>query len=399
MRLRYERNRLIRQWIGFVIILAGFCVISFPFIKGYFTGKEQNAALLLATKQMEELKERGEILASDEKKKNQETKEKIEREKKDKLEKEEKAKKRKSESKSESESESETVSPSDGASISDYVTSEGSALESLLAVCKKYNENLVSSRQAGMNSLASTEYFDINTRNFGFTDNVIGTLWIPRLEIKLALYLGANHENMARGGAVFGKSSVPLGSGSVNTAIAGHRGWRGTAMFRDIQQIQMGDPIYIETPWEKLVYRVCELRIVPKDNNDWCKIQPGRNLITLMTCHPYTQNYQRYIVFGELSDEPYPTETDAKAEALRTKDTKPREVIEMDAKGNEKLIFVDTTSIDPTGEEYGGSMSNLMILADSQLRIVMYVVGGFAIVIFIWLIYKTVKYQNMKKER
>lgn len=380
-----KKNRLIRQWIGFFIIFAGFCVISWPFVTGFLEGKKQDQACEQAIEEMSKLQQAG---SQDPAEKDSDS---------DTESKKNEAKDIKGTVEKTDDVQDEVQNDMYHQNLGNFNFASGSQLESLYYACRDYNLSLIDNKQRGMNSLVSTEYFDLDTRAYGFSDNVIGTLWVPRLGVKLALYLGANVANMARGGAVFGKSSVPMRGMSANTAIAGHRGWSGTPMFRDIQAIQMGDPVYIETPWDRLTYRVCEIKIVPKNDNNWCLIQPGRNLVTLMTCHPYSQNYQRYIVFAELTDEPVPEYEEVRVLMEKTKTEEPRKVVEVDEDGNETIIEIDTSSIDPTGEEYGGNLSNLMILADSRLRIVMYVVGGFTLIIFLWLMSGTIRYCRRRK--
>lgn len=168
------------------------------------------------------------------------------------------------------------------------------------AAARRYNESLVDKCLAGMNSRADVERFALNATDYGLTENLIGTMEVPRLGIELGLYLGASPDNMAKGLAIFGETSLPLGLPGENCSVAGHRGWNGTEVFRNIQMLRMEDPIFVHTLWGELEYRVFDIRIVTPEDNTWCAIAPGRSLITLMTCHPYGQNYQRYIVFAEL---------------------------------------------------------------------------------------------------
>ena len=118
--------------------------------------------------------------------------------------------------------------------------------------------------------------------------------------MELPVYLGATTDNMAKGVALLGETSLPVSGENTNVVIAGHRGWRGTPVFRDIQLIQIGDKITLTTPWETLGYRGCELEVIlPNDTNE-VLIQPGRQLLTLLTCHPYASGgRQRYVVFCE----------------------------------------------------------------------------------------------------
>ena len=256
---------------------------------------------------------------------------------------------------------------------------------------KAYNESLVKNGQDGMRSRADVESFALSALDFGYSENLIGTLEIPRMEIELGLYLGADGENMAKGAAVFGMTSLPLGGDSENTAIAGHRGWRGSPMFRDIQLLQMDDPIYITTPWDTLTYRVCEIRIVTPEDNSWCRIQPGRTLISLMTCHPYGQNYQRYIVFAELSPEDKPSEEAIRAENAASYDPSPRQLTQIHADGTSDTVTVDPAAIRPDGSEYGAVLSNFVILAEDKMRIAAWIGAAVVALSGIWLTVQTLR--------
>lgn len=139
----------------------------------------------------------------------------------------------------------------------------------------------------------------------GLADQVMGTIAIPRLGETLPVYLGATYDNLARGAAVVSGTSVPLGEQGSNSVIAAHRGqWRGLPMFRDIEDVQLSDLVTIETPWDTLVYEAVEFRVIAPTDTDAVRPQPGRDLVTLLTCHPYGHNYQRYLVICERVDAP-----------------------------------------------------------------------------------------------
>lgn len=153
-----------------------------------------------------------------------------------------------------------------------------------------YNRELYEGGQINLKDPFSYETTGFDLTEYGLSQNIIGVLWIPRLNQRLPIYLGANAENMAKGAALLGQTSMPLGETDSNTVIAAHRGFRGIPMFRDIQSIQIGDKIQITTLWETLIYRVCDLKIINPDDSGEILIQEGRELVTLLTCHPYTQN-------------------------------------------------------------------------------------------------------------
>ena len=250
-----------------------------------------------------------------------------------------------------------------------------------------------------MTSRSDLEQFALSALDYGYAENIIGTIQIPRMEIELGLYLGANSENMAKGAAIFGMTSLPLGRESENVVIAGHRGWRGAPMFREIQKLQIDDPIYVTTPWQTLVYRVFEIRIVTPEDNTWCKIQHGRTLISLMTCHPYGQNYQRYIVLAELCQEDKPSEEEILQNNLQSYDPAPREVTLVNSDGTSETVIVDPASIQPDGSEYGSVLSNFVILAEDNMKTAAWIAAVLVSLTGIWLTVLTVRDLRKQQKR
>lgn len=262
-----------------------------------------------------------------------------------------------------------------------------------------YNKSLTENGQDHMNATADVENFALDARNYGYSENMIGTIEIPRLDEKLGIYLGADYDGMAKGVAIFGMTSLPLGLGDENVAIAGHRGWRGTPVFRDIQLIQVHDPIYITTPWRTLVYRVTGMEIVTPDDNTWCKIEKGRTMISLMTCHPYGNNYQRYIVFAELTDEEKPSDEEISKTNRDTFDNTARQVTVREADGRTYTVDVDAESIEPDGSEYGAFWSNVKILAEKKMKPVAMMAAVIVFITGIWLLYVTLRDKCRHRKR
>ena len=62
--------------------------------------------------------------------------------------------------------------------------------------------------------------------------------------------------------------------------------------------------VTITNLWGTLHYKVVETRIIQPNDIDAIKIQPGRDLITLLTCHPYASGgRQRFLVICERMEE------------------------------------------------------------------------------------------------
>ncbi len=234
-----------------------------------------------------------------------------------------------------------------------------------------YNEQIYAEGQSGLKDPFAYETPAFDLTGYGLPDDMIAALWIPRLDLELPVYLGASTANMARGGALLGQTSMPLGGANTNTVIAAHRGYYGAEMLRNVQKIQIGDKITLTTPWDTLVYRVCELKIIQPDDINAVLIQPGRDLLTLTTCHPYTQNYQRYLVIAEREpDADTATHDEDLAECDATWDAAPRQVtVETDGAAMIEEVAPESITPLPTeggGEGTGSDYSNWMIWLENN---------------------------------
>ena len=245
------------------------------------------------------------------------------------------------------------------------------AYPELYAAMQDYNAEIYAGGQSGLTDPFAYEEAPLDLAAYGYDDDVLAVLWIPRLNLELPVYLGASRENLAKGAALLGQTSMPLGGENTNTVIAAHRGYYGAEMLRNVQQIQIGDKITLTTPWDTLVYRVCELKIIQPDDINAVLIQPGRDLLTLTTCHPYTQNTQRYLVIAERDpDAEAATHAADLAECDETWDAAPRQVT-VETDGTSALEEVTPESITPLpheggGENAGGAYSNWVIWLENN---------------------------------
>ena len=120
------------------------------------------------------------------------------------------------------------------------------------------------------------------------------------MELTMPVYLGASDAHLAAGAAVLGNTSAPIGGDNTNCVIAGHRGWKGADYFRHIDKLAVGDTVKLTNLWETLTYTVADIQIIQPHEVEKIKVQPNRDLLTLLTCHPYASGgRQRYVVYCE----------------------------------------------------------------------------------------------------
>lgn len=168
----------------------------------------------------------------------------------------------------------------------------------LLAALQEYNRQLYAGKQCALVDLEACEEPAADLTAYGIEDEIIGVLEIPAMELTMPIYLGASDAHLAAGAAVLGNTSAPIGGDNTNCVVAGHRGWKGADYFRHIDKLVIGDTVKLTNLWETLTYTVTDIQIIQPHEIEKIKIQPNRDLLTLLTCHPYASGgRQRYVVY------------------------------------------------------------------------------------------------------
>ena len=92
---------------------------------------------------------------------------------------------------------------------------------------------------------------------------------------------------------------TPLPGLPGTSAIAGHRTTYG-APFRHLDRMRRGDPITVETPYARFVYRTEASRIVAPSAYEYVTRTVGHDRLALTACHPLYSAARRLVVFARL---------------------------------------------------------------------------------------------------
>lgn len=123
--------------------------------------------------------------------------------------------------------------------------------------------------------------------------DVIGTLFMPKLNISMPIYEGLQQLN--KGVALDERSALP-GKGN-HTVLAGHR----DTVFRQLGDIQRGDELVIRTNDQTWTYVVQHIRIVKPDDKT-VLVPKAHPTLTLITCYPFRwigDAPNRYVVIAK----------------------------------------------------------------------------------------------------
>lgn len=201
------------------------------------------------------------------------------------------------------EAEGQIGNPDDGLRQKGETEQSGSAdLEELYIQMQAYNERLFKEGQQ-LTDVWSFQQLPLDASMLPDEGDFIGYIEVPDMEVRMPLLLGASDENLARGAAVLAQTSMPIGGENTNCVIAGHRGYRGSAYFQHIESMREGSEVYIVNPWGTLTYRVMETKIITPYDMASISIQEGKDMVTLLSCHPYAGGgTYRYVVLCQRDD-------------------------------------------------------------------------------------------------
>ncbi|WP_419466056.1 class D sortase [Alteribacter salitolerans] len=126
--------------------------------------------------------------------------------------------------------------------------------------------------------------------------DLIGELYIPKLEATLPIYHGTDEDELEKGVGHFAGSVLP--GENDNAVLAGHR----DTVFRELGSVGVNDILIVTTAAGEFEYKIRNVRIVDEDDRTVIVPKP-RATLTVSTCYPFTfvgSAPERYVLVAEL---------------------------------------------------------------------------------------------------
>ncbi len=159
-----------------------------------------------------------------------------------------------------------------------------------LAAAEEYNRSL-EERVADSFSAEAFESDESYMRILDVTENgQIGTIDIPSIDCRLPIYHGSGEDMLTKGAVHLAGTAFPIGSDSARSVISAHTAYPGKIFFDRLTEVKIGDGVEINT--------------VQPDETEYLLPEKGRDLVTLVTCTPYSVNTHRLLVTGERDRQP-----------------------------------------------------------------------------------------------
>ena len=136
------------------------------------------------------------------------------------------------------------------------------------------------------------ETFDIDG------NGLIGYIEIPKINVFLPIYHGTSDEVLEKGAGHLANTSLPIGGDSTHCVISAHSALPSKTLFDYLPDLVEGDEFYIYVLNRTLKYEVDQIKVILPSEVEALYVTEGRDMITLMTCTPYTVNTHRLLVGG-----------------------------------------------------------------------------------------------------
>lgn len=159
-----------------------------------------------------------------------------------------------------------------------------------------YNEALTNSNARFQENDSETSRYN-ELLNIGGT-GIMGYLKIPKLNIELPIYHGANEGTLRKGIGHVQGSSLPTGGPGTHAALSAHTGLPSAKLFSNLDRMDKGDVFIVKSVDHTMTYKVDQIKIVKPDDVKALNIVPGKDYCTLITCTPYGINDHRLLVRG-----------------------------------------------------------------------------------------------------
>jgi len=173
---------------------------------------------------------------------------------------------------------------------------DSSKYDEIIGAAEAYNQEL---SQTGIQWIMDEEQKQRYNETLNVTGSgIMGYIDIPKVNIQLPIYHGTDEAVLQIAVGHIEGSSLPVGGSGSHCIVSGHRGLPSARLFTDIDKMVEGDTFTLSILDRTLTYQVDQIRVVlPTDLSDLA-IEPGKDLITLVTCTPYGVNTHRLLVRG-----------------------------------------------------------------------------------------------------
>lgn len=171
----------------------------------------------------------------------------------------------------------------------------------LLSKALDYNRVVANPYSLNSNKEATKDILNTYDDVLNFDNSLICYISIPSIDVNLPVYHETKENVLSVGAAHMEGTSFPINSGEMgsHSVISAHSGYPSQKFFDDLDKLKKGDKFTIKLLDISTTYKVVDINIVKPDDMSKFKVKEGKDLVTLVTCYPFSINTHRLLVTGE----------------------------------------------------------------------------------------------------
>lgn len=171
----------------------------------------------------------------------------------------------------------------------------------LLSKALDYNRVVANPYSLNSNKEATKDILNTYDDVLDFDNSLICYISIPSIDVNLPVYHETKENVLSIGAAHMEGTSFPINSGEMgsHSVISAHSGYPSQKFFDDLDKLKKGDKFTIKLLDISTTYKVVDINIVKPDDMSKFKVEEGKDLVTLVTCYPFSINTHRLLVTGE----------------------------------------------------------------------------------------------------
>jgi len=140
-------------------------------------------------------------------------------------------------------------------------------------------------------------------RQILYVGGIMARVEIPAISLNLPIYHTTTSDALDRGVGHLEGTAFPVGGYGTHSVLTAHSGLPNATLFTNLEgNVDIGDLFFIHVLNRRLAYEVDQILVVWPHEFESLRVEPGADLVTLITCTPYGVNTERLLVRGRRID-------------------------------------------------------------------------------------------------
>lgn len=162
-----------------------------------------------------------------------------------------------------------------------------------------YTQQTIPEEEA-KNLISQARRYNDDRSGYNEIPEQLGWIVIDKINLKYTVYRTTEDDTLAEGIVHVVGTDLPVLEDQTDVMLMGHNGEAGKALFTNLDQLTIGDEVFLDFQTGEFHYQVTGTEVVEPDEVHLYRSEGST--LTLMTCTPYGSNTHRLLVHCKLEE-------------------------------------------------------------------------------------------------